>query len=251
VPPVTELFTGLEGSVNGTLCCDHCTTTYYFTVDSAHDNVTYILNRTKAVCSLDFDSFVDLSMNCSAKITMCIRLPVLWNKQLENCNDDIGHVASSYSCPQCDLLVYVDAVPQGLTCQLSNTYCYTTPGYWFDNGFHCYAIPCPNGHRNSLQLSIDHFNEQYPNSDYHCNGLWTGLACGECRCENCSILYDTGHCVDSHECLLPHLLHNVLILISTTLLYCFLIISVICVLLHIQFDVTAYGVIFYYSVLEE
>ena len=50
---VTPVTAGLEGSVNGMFCCDDCTTAYYFTTDSTHDNATYILNRTKAVCSLN------------------------------------------------------------------------------------------------------------------------------------------------------------------------------------------------------
>jgi len=144
---VTPVTAGLEGSVNGMFCCDDCTTAYYFTTDSTHDNATYILNRTKAVCSLGVGSFVDLSMNCSANdyyanITMCIRLPVLWNKYLGNCSNDITHVASSHGCLPLsrDLLVYINAVPRGLTCQLQDNYYYTTPGYWLSGSIMPFII---------------------------------------------------------------------------------------------------------------
>ena len=129
------------------------------------------------------------------------------------------------------------------------------PGYWYDNGFKMYVRSCPSNLYNryfDLSDAID-FQKILPDSNYQCNHYWTGLACGECDSFKYSILYDTKECVHLNKCHLYSFASNFLLLLCVSLFYWWLVIFLVFVLLHFQFDVTtgyAYSVIFYYSILE-
>ena len=132
-------------------------------------------------------------------------------------------------------------------------------GYWFSNGFQFYTVPCPTGHCNTSFPISDYYpskDHRYPDSNVQCILHWTGVACGDCNSTaNYSIQYDTTDCIPKHQCFenTDSVVPNLLLLLSVSFLYWCLVIPFIFVLLHFQFDVTAgyaYGLIFYYSVLE-
>ena len=95
----------------------------------------------------------------------------------------------------------------------------------------------------------------FPDRDEQCNPHWRGLACGECNYSaGYAIKYDTTECVPVDECFTTSITYSLLILFGVSFLYWNVIISVIFVLLHFKFDITAgyaYGLLFYYSVLEQ
>ena len=142
----------------------------------------------------------------------------------------------------------------------SNT-CYDLsiyPGYWYDNGFENLVASCPIGHCNkSFDLEDILYAETaiFPDRDVQCNAHWVGLACGECNYSaGYAIKYDTTECVPVDECLTTSVTYSLLILFGVSFLYWIVVISFIFVLLHFKFDVTAgyaYGLLFYYSVLEQ
>ena len=167
--------------------------------------------------------------------------------------DDIAHVYSGGVClPVC----------------LSSNASYTSfqncwsqdilPGYWYDNGFTRFVTSCPIGHCNQYGLDYVVYTAAavFPDRDLQCKGNWGGLACGECNYSgNYSIKYDTEKCIPVHKCLLDaSVTYNLLILFAVSFFYWIIIIAFIFVLLHFKFDITAgyaYGLLFYYSVLEQ
>ena len=85
--------------------------------------------------------------------------------------------------------------------------------------------------------------------------IWGGLACGECNYSaGYAIKYDTTECIPVDECLTKSVTYSLLILFGVSLFYWIVVISFIFVLLHFKFEITAgyaYGLLFYYSVLEQ
>ena len=81
------------------------------------------------------------------------------------------------------------------------------------------------------------------------------MACGECNYSaGHAIKYDTIECIPVGKCLTTSITSSLLILFGVSLLYWIVIISFLFVLLHIKFDIAAghaYGLLFYYSVLEQ
>ena len=132
------------------------------------------------------------------------------------------------------------------------------PGYWYDNAFTRFVTSCPTGHCNitfHLETLLYDQSAIFPDRDLQCNAYWGGLACGECNYSaGYAIKYDTTECVPVDECLTTSVTYSLLILFGVSLLYWIVVISFIFVLLHFRFDVTAgyaYGLLFYYSVLEQ
>ena len=181
------------------------------------------------------------------------------------CND-IAHILIFAGFWKCLLLScyinddgYTIPLPKGIHCSddfESYHYLTVTPGYWFSNSFICYIENCPHGHCNAIfdlyaSIYFANFtpNALYPASNDQCASYWTGLACGECD-ENYSIIHDSTRCADSSDCNFKSL--TVFFLIS--LLYWIMVISLLFVLLHFRFNITAgyaYGTIFFYSILEQ
>ena len=95
----------------------------------------------------------------------------------------------------------------------------------------------------------------FPDRDTQCNPYWGDLACGECNYSTgYAIKYDTTECVPVDKCLTASITYSLLFLFGVSFLYWIVIISFIFVLLHFKFDITAgyaYGLLFYYSVLEQ
>ena len=116
---------------------------------------------------------------------------------------------------------------------------------------------CPIGHYNySFQRDLLYTPAAtFPDRNLQCNDNWGGLACGECNYSaGYAIKYDTTECVPVDECLTTSVIYSLLILFAVSLLYWIVIMSFIFVLLHFKFDITAgyaYGLLFYYSVLEQ
>ena len=233
-------------------------------IDSSN-NIRIFSNDTIVKCYLNEDDYIDIDIGLEVNDYYSGSywvVAVHWNKQLGNCSNDIAHVASRHhGCLpiSCDLLHYTGNVPEGLDClhdQYDPYYAYNIiPGYWIDNGFKKYVHSCPANlcnHDFDLNEAIE-LQEILPDSNYQCNQYWTGLACGECDSSKYSILYDTENCVHLGKCHLHSFASNFLLLLCVSFAYWCLILFLVFVLLHFQFDVTAgyaYSVIFYYSILE-
>ena len=185
------------------------------------------------------------------------------NRALRHCTD-IGHVLVDYyneteqifQCLPLSCNLSIDGyLPIGIDCSEGYSY-FVIPGYWYSNGFEQYTDNCPQGHCNStfdLYYSIESaVNDSYPICNNQCASYWTGLACGECGEDN-FIAHDSTNCVPSYKC---HLKNSagVILFFFISLLYWIMVISFIFVLLHFKFDITAgyaYGMIFFYSILEQ
>ena len=182
-----------------------------------------------------------------------------------NCKD-IGHVLidTCYSSDTPNLkcmllscnLSQFDQLPKGIDCSDSEGLGYfnTIPGYWFSNGFAKFVEYCPQGHCiNYFDLNFYVIeNGQYPVSNNQCVPHWTGLACGECGQDN-FIMHDSTSCVSSSKCNFTRS-YSFIAFLFLSLFYWITVISLIFVLLHFKFDITAgyaYGIMFYCSVLEQ
>ena len=166
--------------------------------------------------------------------------------------DDIAHVNAEGVClPVCSP---IDPQEASVTCWPQTIH----PGFWYDNGFERFVTSCPVSHFDKtfhLEGILYDFSAQFPNRDLQCNAHWGGLACGECNYSaGYAIKYDTSECVPVDECLTTSVTYSLLILFGVSFFYWIVVISFIFVLLHFKFDITAgcaYGLLFYYSVLEQ
>ena len=252
---ITDCLNNLYGSAQVFICCDdyNCDKRYEYIVDSTHNNVTMISNDTitscpiSEVCTFQLVATANVNSNV-ASLQIDIRIPSS-NVLVGNCKEDIAHVKNCLPL-SCNLSSYL--LPEGIDCDGSD-YFTVKPGYWFSNGFTEYVVNCPQGHCSStfdLHDSIN--NAPFPNSNNQCSIHWTGLACGECDKDN-YIIHDSTSCVPSKKCTLKDS-SGVILFFFASLLYWIIVISLIFVLLHFKFDITAgyaYGIIFYYSVLEQ
>ena len=265
-------FNNLCGPAQVFICCDSCNERYEYIVDSSHNNVTMISNDTVVSCPISEADTIKLV--ATANDFSANRIPVSTEIDIKiipsdepagNCSADIAHVlADNFNGTQwvidqclplsCNL-TSVDCLPVGLDCS-EDDYFYVTPGYWYSNGFTSYTDLCPQGHCNSefdLYYSIESAtDDSYPTSDDQCIAHWTGLACGECGEDN-YIIHDSTSCVPSSKCYLKSYT-GLILFFFISLLYWIMVISLIFVSLNFKFDITAgyaYGIMFYYSVLEQ
>ncbi|XP_065901388.1 uncharacterized protein [Dysidea avara] len=247
-------------------CSINCSSSYHDCFIDSNGNFMIATDDTNVVkCSLDNRDYINIAFNVSDDDghigSYLMEVAAHWNKHLGDCSNDIAHVASpGHGCLplSCVLLRYFDKVPVGLDCSVHSVYdpyaYHISPGYWYDNGFTTYVYGCPAGLCNTFDLSYAiEFHEILPDSNSQCNQYWTGLACGECDSSKYSILYDTKNCVHLYKCHLHSFASNFLLLLCVSFAYWCLILFLVFVLFHFQFDVTAgyaYSVIFYYSILE-
>ena len=194
------------------------------------------------------------TITCKISTNVCgsKAIPVTVQRLGHNICDDIAHVYSDdgVCLPVCSPSPY--SSPQN---------CWSQDillGYWYDNGFTRFVASCPIGHCNQYDLDYVIYTSAaiFPDRDLQCNGNWGGLACGECNYNaGYAIKYDTEKCIPVDECLLhASVTYSLLILFAASFLYWIVIIAFIFVLLHFKFDITAgyaYGLLFYYSVLEQ
>ena len=241
-------------------CAD--TPSTYNCIINRTSNSVIISNDTAVKCSFNRGNEIHFTYSTSNDhghdLSSDIFIAVHWNKYLDNCINDIAHIASpGLGCLplSCDLLHYVHKMPKGFVClhdQYDPGEYSIVPGYWYSNGFSQYVPSCPPGLcDNYFDINfVIEFQKVLPDSNSQCHEHWIGLACGEC---NDSILYDTTKCVYSKKCLSKSLAFNLLLLLFISFLYWCFVIAFIFVMLHFKFDVTAgyaYGAVFYYSVLE-
>ena len=267
---ITDCLNNLYGPAQVFICCDDysCDERYEYIVDSTHNNVTMISNDTITNCPIsevcifqlvataNFNNNV-VSIQIDIKISSSSAIGLVGN-----CEKDIAHVYTLVDyLPKCYPLSCnlsdIRPLPEGIDCygSKSSDYHFTVkPGYWFSNDFINYTVNCPQGHCSSTFDLYDsiHYYKDVPNSNNQCYPNWTGLACGECDKDN-YIIHDSTSCVASKKCTLKDSL-GVILFFFASLLYWIMVISLIFVLLHFKFDITAgyaYGIIFYYSVLEK
>ena len=266
---VTDCVNNLYGPAQVFTCCEDysCDERYEYIVDSTHNNITMISNDTIAGCPngevCRFQLVATANVNgSSVSIHICIKLS-LPNGLIGDCEKDIAHVKDTFDYPptcypvSCNLSDTI-GLPEGIDCSEGDGYFSVTSGYWFSNGFTIYVKNCPRGHCDSnfdLYDSIYdayEFNVSLPNSNDQCSTSWTGLACGECVKDN-FIIHDSTNCVPSGRCTLKNS-SAVILFFFASLLYWIVVISLIFVLLHFKFNITAgyaYGIIFYYSILQQ
>ena len=259
---ITSCLNNLYGPAQMFLCCDdhRCDERYEYIFDSTHHTVTMISNDTIASCpgSKEHKFQLVATANVNGTLSMHSQIDiksVLSNGSEENC-DDIAHVFDSQCLPlSCNLT----NPPKGIKC-FKDGYFTVIPGYWFSNGFTKFVKYCPQGHCTDTFHLYHRIHDHgvncsktgtCPKSDDQCTHNWTGLACGECNKDNC-IIHDSTSCVSSDK----HTLKNfsgIIVFFFVSLLYWIIVISFIFVLLF-KFDITAghaYGIIFYYSMLEQ
>jgi len=127
-------------------------------------------------------------------------------------------------------------------------------GYWYDNNVSSYTLNCPGEYCDFILpwWRNDSWNMSSPDRNEQCRENWEGIACGECK-ENNSIIFDTFKCVSSSQCnKYGDLWHGwpwLLVFLSTILYWCIFIMLVVFVLNYASIGY-AYGLLFYYSVLE-
>ena len=239
------------GPVNASFqCCDDTNAfPYNCTIDSQVSSVTVTSKNTIVTCP-DLNAitckFSVISVTGSVESS---DIYVIVQRFGHIC-DDIAHAYSDGIC----LPICLPYLP------LHDYYCSQqsiVPGYWYDNGFRRFVASCPIGQYNySFQRNLLYTPAAiFPDRNSQCNKHWGGLACGECNFSAGFIIkYDTTECVPKHECLTTSVTYSILILLAVSFSYWIIIISFIFVLLHFKFDITAgyaYGLLFYYSVLEQ
>ena len=211
-----------------------------FTVTSENSDIS---------CPIDISDTIICSVFVSDDLSLC-NVEVMVERPNYSCNDISHAILPSGKClPICP---YYSSYPQDELddCVIKRI----IPGYWYDNGFRQFVTSCPIGHCNHILLSFD---ESYANitRDSQCSNNWRGLACGECDYSaGYAIKYDTTECIPVDECLTTSVTYSLVILFMVSLFYWIAIISFIFVLLHFKLDITAgyaYGLLFYYSVLEQ
>ena len=262
---ITDCVNNLYGPAQVFMCCDdYSCDERYKCIVGTHKNITVIRNNTVASCPNGevciFQLFATANVNgtsVSTQIDIKFLFSIKSSKSMGNCERDIAHV-SRYRCHP--LLCNFSSIPEGINCYGSESYDYfiVTPGYWYSNGFTKHVRNCPQGHCNSifdLQRSIyNSYNNKsvpFPTSNDQCSAKWTGLACGECV-NGSYIIHGSTSCVPSRTCTLKNS-PGLILFFFASLLYWIVIISLIFVLLHFKFDITAgyaYGILFYYSILE-
>ena len=177
----------------------------------------------------------------------------------EQCNDII-HVRSGNSC----LSVCSDSSCGGYGCKCFGHlrydcseyskygFIFATPGYWYDNNVAHYTANCPGEYcENGFQIWL---NNSLPDRNVQCRGNWSGYVCGECKGNN-SIKFDSMKCISGkHWCIMHGTVWSgwLLVFLVTLLYWCIFILLVV-VVLNFKFNISigyAYGILFYYSVLE-
>ena len=263
---ITDYFDNLLGPVNVSVNCVGTlenTSNYY--IDSLHHNVT-LTNDSIVRCNfMDVNSdslYVTLRFFKNYEWITNVNVSIQWG-QGANCNNDIAHIKLHQGvCVLLDCAIiaetHTDINIQIMGLHCNENFLSSSSGYWFSNGYQHYTTVCPSGYCdtsfNIMYYNGEPFHEPYPDSSVQCLTHWSGLACGECNSNNYSIQFDTSDCIPLDRCFAKSSrLPNLALLLSVSFLYWCLVISFVFVLLHFQFDVTAgyaYGVIFYYSVLE-
>ena len=271
---ITDQYGNLVGPVNCSFGCEDNNNNYDCIIDSIHHNFTITTKDSSLHCSL-VDDFNDLTNNVTFSFVVYdhngivvplgyISVVVWWNRYLGTCND-IAHVPSySHGCLplSCDFLKRLNMLPQGIICNFayvfgtSVPYSYS-PGFWFDNGFQRFVIHCCIGYCKHPGFLNDFIYNgvHFPDSNSQCVKNWTGLACGECNdTAHYVIRHDSTDCIHLDQCYMKSVTLNLFVFFGVSFFYWCLVISFIFVLLHFQFDVTAgyaYGVIFYYSIIDQ
>ena len=275
---VTDCFNNLYGPVIVSICCKTPNFNgYRYNVDSAHNNITLMDNDFSLTCFTNEPHTLQLIATVSDYNTERSPSTHIYVKILsssgheETCGNDIAHFLIynfHVNKEECVLLsCYLNfgplsltgSLPRGIGCYTDSKTFYVTPGHWFSNGFNKVVDNCPQGHCNSTFVLYDSIykaelsgNVQYPVSNDQCASHWTGLACGECDEDN-FIIHDSTSCVASSDCYLQKP-YSLIVFFIISLFYWIIVISLLFVLLHFKLDVTAgyaYGIIFYYSVLEQ
>ena len=270
---ITHCLNNFYGPAQVFMCCDdhNCDgERYKYTVDSINHNVIMISNDIIAYCPGSKECTLQIVSTANVNTTLSsmnyqINIKIVSSKgSIGYCENDIAHFSPCDGSQKCLLLSCKhsnsNCFPHGIYCFQGYVYTYdrfiVTPGYWFSNGFTEYVDNCPQGHCSStfdLYASIYYAsNNSYPVSNDLCVPNWTGLACGECDNDN-YIIHDSTSCVPLKKCNLKDS-YGVILFFLVSLLYWIIVISLIFMLLHINFNITvgnAYGIIFYFSVLEQ
>ena len=248
---VIDHFGNLISPINASFwCCNNAPLFLYNCTIDSHINSFSVTSKNTIIECSSTDVFTCTVILTDHKHYFFISsdIDVTVERSADNCND-IAHAYYNGVClPIC--LSYS-----------SQKQCVNKdilPGYWYDNAFKLYVTSCPTGYCNELfQFSYLIYpsitTNTFPDRDSQCNQYRSGLACGECNYDaGYAIQYDTTKC--TCRCLTTSVTYNLLILFAVSFFYWVVIIAFIFVLLHFKFDITAgyaYGLLFYYSVLEQ
>jgi len=225
-----------------------------YSIDSIHNNVTLISSKHSHLnCCLNnaetFTFCVSLQSLIFKEISASTDVSVLWQHKSKNCSDIMHYIDDDNICKLVSCQ-HQGLISPGSTCH--NDVFKVSEGYWYNNGLHSYVIFCPSEYCNYVKWNEIRF-DPFPDQDLQCSGNWGGFSCGECK-HGYSINYGTTSCIRSEQCLISSVPLSLFVLFVLSFFYWCLVVSFIFILLHFKLNITAgyaFGVIFYYSILEQ
>ena len=228
----------------------------YATLTSSNNKVCSCLSRSdKSTISLSIVPS-DLPTDVYSPIYgIPFSVAVQWRGQTKTC-DDIAHINVSNNICKTISCNVLQSGPNGTSFApgfkcVEGSFLTVTPGYWYDDGLHYYVISCPADYCAFYNWNSKILLEPFPDRDLQCEHRWKGFSCGVC---DGFIKYDTTECILSSDCFVNSVPYSLLALFMISFFYWCVIISLIFILLHFNLNITAgyaFGIIFYYSVLEQ
>jgi len=220
-----------------------------YIINSTHNDVTLVSNNSMGCSCLSiYDKRVASFFMDGTPFTAVVQ----WmGSSSTNCDDIAHYYAGDGSCKSfsCSIIQSVVLILPGFKCP--NGYLAVTPGYWYSNGLFHYVISCPVDYCDFTHWKHQILPEPFPDQDLQCKSNWKGFSCGEC---SHVIKYDSTDCIPSQSCNVSVVPLSLLVLFVVSFLYWCIVIAFIFILLHFNFNISAgyaFGIIFYYSVLEQ
>ena len=91
-----------------------------------------------------------------------------------------------------------------------------TPGYWYDNGLHCYVISCSADYCNFKHWNYEILPHPLSYHDLQCKRNWKGVSCGE---YSHFIKYDSTDCISLDDCHVSSLFLSLIVLFVFSFFY--------------------------------
>ena len=241
---VCDYFNNVAETVQFNMECINCNNTYrlYNTRVLAHDGLSEV-----TVASVDSDS--DLHDNINITINMSSVLPHKYKQLTATVSIELSSCHSGFvfetSSQQCTCYSDSDII------QCLEQYTEIKQGYWFGSVIERHTVSlCPQYYCDfgSRAATRTGYYQLPANQDDQCSPHRRGPSCGECS-PGYSLSYDTPDCVSNDKCSTG----ITVLVVALTLLYWIAVVVVIFVLMYFINNAPigyAYGIIYYYSVVD-